>query len=190
MEIFDLFVDSDDLEKWRDFEELSRKISSNLYAIDIIDFIHRPLHKEKVLLHKKYVEEGLSLRQISEQIFSSKEAVRTSLIDAGVELRPKSKPHNRPSQLKYGQKMRKGKAVTHFAEERVIRAVIEMRESGMTLRQIAKFLTEIGVPTKNRGKAWHPEMINRVLSRKNGPESDGVRLITDSNNGQKLSLVN
>jgi len=38
-----------------------------------------------------------------------------------------------------------------------------MRQSGMTLRQIARFLSEIGVPTKNRGKKWHPEMVNRII---------------------------
>lgn len=38
-----------------------------------------------------------------------------------------------------------------------------MRESGLSLRQIAKFLDHIGVPTKCRGKKWHPEMIKRIL---------------------------
>lgn len=30
-------------------------------------------------------------------------------------------------------------------------------------RQIAKFLTKIGVPTKRRGVSWHPEMVKRLL---------------------------
>ena len=47
----------------------------------------------------------------------------------------------------------------------MIRAVIEMKQTGMSLRQIAGFLSEIGVPTKNRGKAWHPQMVTRILGR-------------------------
>jgi hypothetical protein len=82
---------------WREIDQLYRQISSNLYAVDFVKFIYHPLRKDKVLLHEKYVKEGLSIGQISEQIFSSKEAVRIGLIDAGIELRPKSLPHNRPS---------------------------------------------------------------------------------------------
>ena len=47
-----------------------------------------------------------------------------------------------------------------------------MRESGMSLRQIADFLSAIGVPTKKRGKKWHPQMIKRILEIKGLP---GVR---------------
>jgi hypothetical protein len=47
---------------------------------------------------------------------------------------------------------------------RVIEAARDMRQNGMSLRQIAKFLTKIGVPTKRRGVGWHPEMVKRLLS--------------------------
>lgn len=38
-----------------------------------------------------------------------------------------------------------------------------MRSQGMSLRSIAKTLNELKVPTKNKGKKWHPEMVRRVL---------------------------
>ena len=49
-------------------------------------------------------------------------------------------------------------------EHRVIRTAVEMREQGLSLRQIALILSQIGVPTKQRGKAWHPEMKKRLLT--------------------------
>ncbi len=108
--------------------------------------------------------------------------MRIGLIDAGIDRRPKSRPHNRPSPPCYSQKIRKGKAVTHFAEERVIKAVIEMNETGMSLRRIAKFLSEVGVPTKNRGKAWHPQMVQRLLKYK-------ITETKDSNSLSESSLI-
>ena len=55
----------------------------------------------------------------------------------------------------------------HLAESRVIKAVDELRSQGLSLRQIAKFLDQIGVPTKCRGKKWHPEMVKRLLAISN-----------------------
>ncbi|MBI3294034.1 MAG: recombinase family protein [Deltaproteobacteria bacterium] len=45
----------------------------------------------------------------------------------------------------------------------MIDAVMDMKAQGLSLRQIASFLDKVGVPTKRRGKAWHPEMVNRIL---------------------------
>lgn len=108
--------------------------------------------------------ERLSIAQISSQIVSSKAAVRENLVRFGIPLREAHRPHGRPAQPKFGQKMRDGRAVTHKAEKRVIEAVMEMRKQKLSLRQIARFLTKIGVPTKKRGASWHPEMVKRLLS--------------------------
>jgi hypothetical protein len=48
----------------------------------------------------------------------------------------------------------------------VIEAIQNMRQNGISLRQIAKFLTNIGVPTKKRGVSWHPEMVKRILEER------------------------
>lgn len=57
-----------------------------------------------------------------------------------------------------------GKTVPHQVERRVIEAVLELRKQGLSLRQIGRFLSKVGVPTKRRGVSWHPEMVKRVLS--------------------------
>ena len=67
-----------------------------------------------------------------------------------------------------------GTVVPNMAEKRVIKAIIEMREQGMTLRQVASCLDHIGVPTKKRGKKWHPEMVKRILSKNKSVEGSSL----------------
>jgi len=62
-----------------------------------------------------------------------------------------------------GKSSKQGREVPHLAEQRVIQAVLDMRSQGLSLRQIARFLSQSGVPTKCRGKSWHPQMVNRIL---------------------------
>lgn len=57
------------------------------------------------------------------------------------------------------------KAMTHLSEQRVIKAIQGLDAQGLSLRQIAKFLSQTGVPTKNKGVKWHPMMISRILKR-------------------------
>jgi hypothetical protein len=150
--------------KWRArFPEVETFPPSG-YIADFLEFRHLPLYRDRRFLHQKYVVEGLSIAQISAQIFSSKEAVRRGLLNAGIQPREAHKPHGRPARVKFGEKKRQGKLVTHLAERRVIEAVRDMRRSSLSLRQIARFLTRVGVPTKRRGIAWHPEMVKRLLA--------------------------
>ena len=65
---------------------------------------------------------------------SSKEAVRRGLINAGILLQEASKPHGRQSQPKFGERRVNGKAVEYKLEQKVINAVIQMREQGLSLR--------------------------------------------------------
>lgn len=112
--------------------------------------------------------EGLSIAQIAAEIFSSKEAVRASLKRFNIPVREPHKPHNgRVSEPCYGIKIRSGRAAPHLAEQQMIESIRELRSQGLTLRKIAEVLTSMGVPTKKRGKRWHPEMVKRVLSGEN-----------------------
>ncbi|MBT4792995.1 MAG: hypothetical protein HON90_15570 [Halobacteriovoraceae bacterium] len=127
------------------------------------EFFPKPRYKDKDFLHRKYVLEGRSVRQIADEIFSSREAVRVNLMKHGVKLREPNQHHGRPAQIKYGHKAFKNEVVEHFKEQRVVRAVNEMKEQGMSLRAIARSLQELKIPTKCRGKSWHPEMVKRII---------------------------
>lgn len=49
--------------------------------------------------------------------------------------------------------------IAHLGEQRVIESIRRMSIDGLSYRKICDFLTSVGVPTKNRGKGWQPEMI-------------------------------
>lgn len=87
------------------------------------------------------------------------------LINAGIRLREAHKPHGRQSQAKYGQRKVKGSLVEFKQEQKIINAVLLMRKQGLSLRQIAKTLSAMGVPTKCDSTRWHPEMVKRLLSQ-------------------------
>lgn len=149
--------------KWRSIGLKLEDFAAILELLDTTTYSHVAPYKDKDLLHEKYVREGLSIAQIATHFFSSKEAVRKGLIDAGIKLREPHRPHGRPSQPRYGERIVHGQARPHLAEQRTINAVRDLREQGLTLRQIARFLDQIGAPTKCRGRKWHPEMVSRIL---------------------------
>jgi hypothetical protein len=112
---------------------------------------------------QKYIEDGLSIRQIAALVVSSKEAVRTEILRHGISLREKSQHHGRPAQAKFGQRVIKDQLVNNKAEQRVVDSIRQMRAEGLSLRAIARCLDQMKVPTKSQGKKWHPEMIKRIL---------------------------
>ena len=82
----------------------------------------------------------------------------------GIPTREPHTPHNgRVSNPKYGIKIRSGRAAPHLAERQMVECIRELRSQGLSLRKIAEVLTSMGVPTKKRGKGWHPQMVQRAL---------------------------
>ena len=150
-------------EKWRIKKLEVETFPPNFYLTDMIGFQVRPLYKDQSFLQKKYSEEGLSVTQIAAQIFSSKSAVRENLKRFEIPLREPHRPHGRPGCPRFGQRMQRGKVVTNRMEQKVIEAGLEMRKQGLSLRQIARFLSKVGVPTKQWGVSWHPQMVKRLL---------------------------
>ncbi|MBI2601868.1 MAG: recombinase family protein [Deltaproteobacteria bacterium] len=123
----------------------------------------RPLYKNKFFLTQKYVHEGYSAGQIAQAIFSSKSAVTAALARFEIPIREAHLHHGHPSQAKFGEKIRKGTAVVHLVEQRVVDTVKNLKAEGLSRRKIAEILDQMKVPTKQRGKKWHPEMVKRIL---------------------------
>ena len=136
-----------------------------MHLIDFVEFIHTPLWKSKTFLTEKYVEKGLSIAQIAAETLSSKSTIRRALVEFKIPVREKGKPGLRPAQAPYGYRRQNGLLVPHLGEQRVIDAVKRMSRDGLSYRKICDFLTGIGIPTKNRGKKWQPEMVRRLLMR-------------------------
>jgi len=149
--------------------EVGRNFSSlpsqKPYAFEMIDFIHTVPWRSRTFLIEKYVENGRSIAQIAEETLSSRAAVRDALIEFGIPLKQQGKPGLRPAQVPYGYRRSDGLLVPHLGEQRVIQSVRKMSSDGLSYRKICDFLTSVGVPTKNQGKGWQPEMIRRILTR-------------------------
>ncbi len=147
-----------------------RKVSSlnspDIQPCDTIDFIFECLWKDKDFLQQKYVIEGLSIAQIAAQILSSREAVRMGLIEHRIKRKRRGAVGSKVAQVPYGYRRSKGALVPHLGEQRVIQSVKKMSSDGLSYRKICDFLTNVGVPTKNKARGWQPEMIRRVLMRK------------------------
>ena len=135
------------------------------YVAEMIDFIHTEPWRSKTFLEEKYVKNGRSIAQIAAEILSSRSAVREALIEFGIPLKQQGKPGLRPAQVPYGYRRLDGLLTPHLGEQRVIQSVRKMSNDGLSYRQICDFLTCVGVPTKNQGKGWQPEMIRRLLTR-------------------------
>lgn len=135
------------------------------YLTEMIDFIHTEPWKSKTFLEEKYVKNGRSITQIAAETLSSRSAVRDALIEFGIPLKQQGKPGLRPAQVPYGYRRSDGLLVAHLAEQRVIHSIRKLSNDGLSYRKICDFLTSVGVPTKNQGKGWQPEMIRRVLTR-------------------------
>ena len=144
---------------------VSSPTHENSHLLEMIDYNHTPPWRSRTFLEEKYLAEGRSIAQIAAQTLSSRAPVRHALIEFGIPLRQQGKPGKRPSQVPYGYRRHDGLLVPHLGEQRVIQSVRKMSKDGLSYRQICDFLTSVGVPTKNQGKGWQPEMIRRVLTR-------------------------
>jgi hypothetical protein len=134
-----------------------------LKIVDTVRFREPEVWKSKSVLLHNYVDLGLSTKQIADKYLSSSETIRKYLKLNEIPLRGKSMHHGNPSQVKFGQKIRNGELQDHKQERRVVESIRQMKEEGLSLRAIARCLDEMKVPTKQRGKKWHPEMVRRIL---------------------------
>ena len=83
---------------------------------------------------RKYLDEGLSIAQIAQELRCSKDAVRSGLKKFGNHIREKCKPHRRPAQVPFGYRRENGVMVPPAGEQKTIRTVKKMIEDGRSYR--------------------------------------------------------
>jgi hypothetical protein len=71
--------------------------------------------------------------------------------------------HIRPAP--YGFRIEGGRATKHLDEMPALRKLLGMRLKGVSLRGIAQWLDEQGVPTRRRGKGWHSQVVKLIADR-------------------------
>lgn len=53
----------------------------------------------------------------------------------------------------------------HKREEEIIGVIKDLTDKGLSLREVCQILTSTKIPTKNKFRKWHPEMIRRILEK-------------------------
>lgn len=123
-----------------------------------------PDHLNYRVLHEKYVEKRLSVREIARQLSSSKTTILDALKKLDIPLRLRNSSE-RPSNPPYGLRHHKGLFVEDKAETRVIQKIIIPKyQHGEALTAIARFLDAQGIKSKT-GTHWHHQVIRAILRR-------------------------
>ena len=128
-------------------------------SVFITHFLSAPA-ENLAILRKLYIENSLStyqIEQITESFWS-----KTATADA---LRNNNISRKRvPSRLPCGERFAGGQRVPHLGEQKVIKKIINLRESKMSYREIADYLNEKNTPTKLGGK-WNKTTVGDILKR-------------------------
>ena len=125
-----------------------------------------PEQLSATFLKQKYVEEGLSTRDISRQFFSARSTVVHHLKLHGIPLREEKVAHAmNKGQLGYGEKKIKREQREHKRELVNIEKMKALRAEGFSYHKIALILNSLNVPTKNKGSKWHATTVMKILKR-------------------------
>ena len=128
-------------------------------------------------LRQKYLEEGLSTRQIAALIFSSRSTISVHLKKFGIPLRPEDISHKmNKGQLGYGEKRRAGQEAVHQREAAIIEKMKTLRAQGHSYWKIADILNAMKIPTKTRRAGWKAATVMKILKSDEVSESTNAAL--------------
>ena len=120
-------------------------------------------------LAKLHKQAGFSAHQIAERIGVSHTSVLAALRKLGVTCEAPTNGHAVRGQTPFGWEIRDGRLVKDAGEQQVIRLIRQLRESGESLRTIARELNRRLVPTKNAG-LWQANTVRKILQRLSSPQ--------------------
>ena len=116
------------------------------------------------------------MREVGKELGLSKNAIRRTLIQQGVALRPPNGPEQKkvPTANKlhtgvtpYGYARLQGRLVVDAKEIVIVRLILKLRLSGKTLWAIAHYLNDLGF--KNRsGSPWEHSLVRNIIKRHEG----------------------
>lgn len=123
-----------------------------------------PLYKSKSFLQQKYVEERLSITEISKQIFSARSTVVRNLEEFGIPIRNEDRGR-KGGAAAFGKRRVKGRDIEHKREIEIIAKAKALRERGYSYQKIANVLNAMKVPTKTKAAKWYPKTVRGILLR-------------------------
>ena len=136
-----------------------------LESIIISDICHFPLYKSKSFLQQKYVEERLSITEISRQIFSARSTVVRHLESFGIAIR-KNDRTRKGGLPAYGRRRLNCADTDHKREQETIAKVITLRQQGHSYQKIVDILNAMGVPTKTKKAKWYAKTVRSIVIRR------------------------
>ena len=131
----------------------------------LVDTFSHSLCREldfEVQIPALYVQEHLSLKQISVRLGVSRDLVRETLKRAKVKVQPTRRALDMTGQTPFGWKREKGRLVPHVAEQKMIARMVESRCSKLSLHAIARAFNDENIQSKNDGR-WHAKSISQIL---------------------------
>ena len=137
---------------------------SGPYLSDSIILSTRPVFKNPIVLREKFLTQGLSAVYLAKEWNCFPTTVRAYLRKFGIRRAVQAGKNRR--NLALGEKLVKGRVVSHRAEQRVLKSILNMyQEECLTPTAIARVLNSMGVPTKRQGKKWAQATIVGILTR-------------------------
>jgi len=134
----------------------------------IAEFNIIPLFRNESFLRQKYLEEGLSTRQIAALIFSSRSTVSAALKRYAIPLRDADQTQwYRRGQVGYGRRIVNGRVVAHQRELETVERMAALRDQGFSYWKVADILNSMGVPTKSRRAKWQAATVMKILKSTN-----------------------
>ena len=143
---------------------LSKHLVKQVKVLVIIEINEKNKVFPLDVITRLYAKEGLSAREIAKRFSCSKSTVLKQLKKNGIKIRLRHLPHGRQSQPRFGNKRIHGKITSHKEEMKTVGVIKNLYDKGLSLREICKIMSEMKIPTKNKSRKWHPEMIKRILS--------------------------
>jgi DNA-binding CsgD family transcriptional regulator len=142
----------------------SQLLFSPPQLINIIEFSSLPSYLNQIVLHQKYITEGLSTTKIARELGISRTTVTVYLKKYDIPVRPVGKVKSKRT-LAYGEKIINGKVEVHKQERRTVDSILKMKKEGLSYNAIARILNEMKVKTKSQGKKWHMETVRQIILR-------------------------
>jgi len=134
-----------------------------IVTIGTIQENHLSVQREKWA--RMYRDDKISIRQISRQTGHARSAIGKHLKAHGVAIQSRGKPYLRKSQPAFGERQWQGRTIVHMGEAAIANEVTKLQDKKLSLRQIGKILSTLGLKGKEGGDISHPETIKRICDR-------------------------
>jgi Recombinase len=120
-------------------------------------------HFDKDYLHEQYVVLGKPMAQIARERGCVRSTVRAALVGLGFKTQDRKELNCNKGQVPFGFRVVHGNLVPHQGEKAVLGRMADLKNTGATYGEIAKWLNTQGVKTKNGAQKWDRPTIFKML---------------------------